>query len=169
MPDDGLTPRERAAVVEICRPLRGAAKRVVLHWTAGHYDPTSSDCDHYHLIVSRSGIHRKPRAPGTWPQHVRGLNTGSVGIAMACCSGALGPQAWGKCPPTPELWARLLDAAATAAATLHLTSSDVTTHCDITNPEQRGKWDIAVLPFTTERPVVLARRFVHERLSAAPR
>lgn len=164
MTNDCLTPKEREAVAAACRPFAAAAKRVVIHWTAGTYEPTTDDCRHYHLIVSPTGIHRVPHAPGRWPQHVRNLNTGSIGIAMACCHGALGPAAWGRFPPTVDLWTRTLDAASVAVETCGLTSSDVLTHCDITNPPQRGKWDVSDLPFTTEKPLTLARRYVHHKL-----
>lgn len=66
-------------------------KRIILHWTAGAYQPNSTDFEHYHYLVTGDGLVVKGKYKpednkncndGKYAAHTGGGNTGSIGIAM---------------------------------------------------------------------------------------
>ena len=66
-------------------------KRIILHWTAGAYQPNSTDYEHYHYLVTGDGLVVKGKYKpednkncndGKYAAHTGGGNTGSIGIAM---------------------------------------------------------------------------------------
>lgn len=66
-------------------------KRIILHWTAGVYQPNSTDFEHYHYLVTGDGLivngkykpeDNKNCNDGKYAAHTGGGNTGSIGIAM---------------------------------------------------------------------------------------
>jgi len=66
-------------------------KRIILHWTAGAYNPNTTDFEHYHYLVTGAGEVKKGNyspednldcTDGKYAAHTGGGNTGSIGIAM---------------------------------------------------------------------------------------
>ena len=66
-------------------------KRIIIHWTAGTYQPNNIDFEHYHYLVNADGLVIKGKyAPednkncydGKYAQHTGDGNTDSIGIAM---------------------------------------------------------------------------------------
>lgn len=66
-------------------------KRIIIHWTAGTYQPNQTDFEHYHYLVTGDGLVIKGKYTpednencydGKYAQHTGGGNTGSIGIAM---------------------------------------------------------------------------------------
>lgn len=66
-------------------------KRIIIHWTAGGYVPTSYEKERYHYLIDSIGkIYQgrfKPEAnlnciEGMYAAHTGGGNTGSIGVSM---------------------------------------------------------------------------------------
>lgn len=66
-------------------------KRIIIHWTAGGYQPNNTDYEHYHYMVNSDGLVFEGKylpednencQDGKYAQHTGGGNTGSIGIAM---------------------------------------------------------------------------------------
>lgn len=69
-------------------------KRIILHWTAGSYQPNHTDFEHYHYLVNGQGLviegKYKPEdnldcTDGKYAQHTGGGNTGSIGVSIVVC------------------------------------------------------------------------------------
>lgn len=136
-------------------------KRVIMHWTAGTYNVSALDKEHYHFIVSGDGV----VVPGKWPvsanenpvkgkyaAHTLNCNTGSIGISMACMAGAEENKTNGKYPMTDVQFEAMCERVATLCFNYHIpiTPKTVLSHAEVqTNLgiKQRGKWDFTVLPF----------------------
>lgn len=138
-------------------PAGRLVERVIVHWTAGAHMPSVLDKAHYHFLVTGHGeVVRGIRGPGLYLPHTRGLNTGSVGLAICAMAGAVQqPAKSGPYPITRVQWERCAQAAAEIlhAYKLPLTESTLLTHSEVTGVYgilQRGKWDINVLPFARE-------------------
>ena len=140
-------------------------QRVVWHWTAGGHTANASDKRHYHFIIEGNGTvvagnhppeanaHiANPKDGSTYAAHTRGLNTGSIGIALAAMRGAQErPFSAGPSPITEAQ----LDALARLTARLctqygiPLQRDTVLTHAEVQPTlkiAQRGKWDICWVP-----------------------
>lgn len=66
-------------------------KRIIIHWTAGTYQPNDIEFEHYHYLVNGDGLIVKGKHrpednencyDGSYAAHTGGGNTGSIGIAM---------------------------------------------------------------------------------------
>lgn len=66
-------------------------KRIIIHWTAGSYQPNTTDYEHYHYLINGDGLvingKYKPEDnlncyDGKYAAHTGGGNTGSIGVAM---------------------------------------------------------------------------------------
>jgi len=133
--------------------------RIILHHTGGPHRPTGDDLRAYHRIIDGAGqVHSgrfpiEANAPGrmrgaAYAAHCRGLNTGSIGVAIACMGGAnwANPRA-GKWFPTPAQVSALYDEAARLALRYGIpcTPKAILTHAEV-QPRlgiaQRNKWDI---------------------------
>lgn len=138
-------------------------QRVILHWTAGAHKATDFDRLHYHLLIEGDGalvrgipsiaLNSLPKAKAGYAAHTLNCNTGSIGVSMCAMAGALErPFSAGSQPLTKAQW----DAASTAVAELcrrysiPVGSKTVLSHAEVQanlGIKQRGKWDIAKLPF----------------------
>lgn len=65
-------------------------QRIILHWSAGAYDPNATDLEHYHFVIDKDGVVKpgkyKPEDnlncyDGKYAAHTGGGNTGSIGVA----------------------------------------------------------------------------------------
>jgi hypothetical protein len=132
---------------------RGDVRRIIIHWTAGVRYPTPFDRLHYHFLVDHDGrITRGIRPPGKYLPHTRGLNTGSIGVALCGMAGAVSaPFHPGRYPLVPAQYAA-------AARLIHVlmerydlvtTEKTCLVHADvgrIYGKPQRGKWDVCCWP-----------------------
>ena len=140
-------------------------QRIVWHWSGGGHTANPSDKRHYHFIIEGDGAivegnHppeanariSNPQDGSTYAAHTRGLNTGSIGIALAAMRGAQErPFSAGPSPITEAQ----LDALARLTARLctqygiPLQRDTVLTHAEVQptlKVAQRGKWDIKWVP-----------------------
>ena len=143
-------------------------KRIIWHWTAGGHKANATDRRHYHIIIEGDGNVVKGNSPiianahisnpndgNTYAAHTRGLNTDSIGVALAAMRGA--KESPFTAGPSPITHAQV-DAMVRVTADLckeygiAVTDQTVLSHAEV-QPRlgiaQRGKWDIAWLPGMT--------------------
>lgn len=138
-----------------------ALKRVIAHWAVTKYKATDLALQHYHFVVEGDGNvvagKFKPEAnikpvSGKYAAHTLNCNTGSIGISCAAMHGAKSPKEPGPYPVTEVQF----DAMCRKIAELcdkydiDVTPKTVLSHAEVEanlGKKQRGKWDIAVLPF----------------------
>jgi N-acetyl-anhydromuramyl-L-alanine amidase AmpD len=135
-------------------------KRIILHWTAGTNTASALDKRHYHYIIQGDGSivegifgpEDNISTATPYAAHTRGMNTGSIGVALAAMHGATErPFNAGKYPITAKqvdalvgLISRLCDQYGIA-----VTPQTVLTHAEVEGTlgaKQRGKWDVTWLP-----------------------
>lgn len=140
-------------------------KRIIWHWTAGAGKASATDKRHYHFIVESDGTvvagNHPPEANArivnpndgsTYAAHTRGLNTGSIGIAVAAMRGAKErPFDPGSSPITPAQVKALVKLSAEICHKYKIPVARDTTlsHAEVQptlGVAQRGKWDISWLP-----------------------
>lgn len=137
--------------------------RVIVHWTAGSYEVSQTDKEHYHFIVGGDLVWIKgdysikanvstSDADG-YAAHTKSFNTKSIGIAAACMAGAIeSPFNPGKYPLLKDQWLALAGGAAylckkygiPVSPTTVLQHGEVQKNCGV---QQDGKWDINKLPW----------------------
>lgn len=138
-------------------------KRIHVHWTAGGYIASSLDREHYHFLVEGDtdiirGHHLvtaniPPLREGKYAAHTYHANAYSIGIGICAMNGATSnPLAFGRAPIKKEQWDKTIELIAALARHYNIPVTDKTilTHAEVQpnlNIRQRGKWDIAVLPF----------------------
>lgn len=163
-------------------------RRVVAHWTAGGHKASEVDRQHYHCIVEGDGtlvkgdhdiIDNVDTADGDYAAHTRACNTQVIGVSMACMFNAVErPYDPGPYPMTREQWDRMILVLADLCLFygIPVTPHTVLSHAEVQGTlkiVQRGKWDIAVIPFDHTRPVGAAlcgdrmRREVQAAIGAA--
>ena len=137
-------------------------KRIICHWTAGSYQPSDNDLDHYHILIDGKGkVHRghhsikqnHHKAHGGYAAHTYGLNTDSIGVAVCCMGGAQGKHDLGRYPLKKVQWETLARVVAELclAYDLEPTERQVLQHGDVHRVfgiDQWGKWDINYLPWS---------------------
>lgn len=161
--------------------------RVIIHWTAGSYEISKTDREHYHYIVGYEngklqvvqGDYSIKANVSTsdgdgYAAHVNQFNTGSIGIAAACMAGAIeNPFNPGAYPLTQEQWLILAVGAAALCNKykIEVTPQTVLQHGEVEKNcgvPQKGKWDICKLPWqpswTTEQVGIDFRTKVMQRL-----
>lgn len=156
-----------------------AMRRIVLHWTAGAYKASNSDKSHYHFCVEDDGtivrgyktiLDNVSTSDQVYAMHTRGLNTGSIGIAVCCMFQATEtPFKPGPYPMTKKQAEVLCLVAADLCEFYNLSPSKdvVLGHGEVEDTlgvQQAGKWDPMVLPWDTK---VDAGEWFRTRIKAA--
>lgn len=151
-------------------------KAIVAHWTAGSHTVSSTDKEHYHIIVSGKGEIVKgdhdiadnvSTGDGDYAAHTKNFNTGVIGVSVACMAGAIeNPFDPGKYPMTRVQWDTLMMVMANLAAfyKIPVKLDSVLTHAEVQpnlGIKQNGKWDITRLPFD---PTVKGAKPVGDRM-----
>jgi hypothetical protein len=141
---------------------RSPMKRIITHWTAGAYEASDNDQEHYHILVEGDGSlvrgeHSIPdnvnTGDGDYAAHTRGCNTGSIGVAVCCMAGAIqSPFRPGRFPMRPEQYDVLATVVADLceAYSIPVTPKTVLGHGEvqrILGIPQSGKWDPMTLPW----------------------
>lgn len=152
-------------------------RRIVLHWTFGRHTANASDLKHYHEVIESDGERIRGNFPpssnvpplkgGAYAAHTRGINSHSVGLAVAAMAGAREvPFTAGMFPITVKQVEALCDAVVEYSLRygIPITRETVLTHAEVQptlgNP-QSGKWDITWLPGMTATgdPIEVGDRF----------
>lgn len=136
-------------------------KRIILHWTAGAYQPNTTDFEHYHYLINGQGLviegKYKPEdnvncTDGKYAAHTGGGNTGSIGIAMCCMHGFRNRMNVGQYPMTKAQFERCCKKVAELSKVYNIpiTPQTVMTHYEFgkKNPKtsSAGKIDIIYIP-----------------------
>lgn len=136
-------------------------KRIILHWTAGSYQPNHTDFEHYHYLVNGQGLviegKYKPEdnldcTDGKYAQHTGGGNTGSIGVSMCGMLGFKNRANVGQYPLTKAQVERCFKLVAELCKkyNIAITPQTVLTHYEFgkSHPKTKsaGKIDIVYLP-----------------------
>lgn len=137
-------------------------KRVIVHWTAGTHKAANIDRDHYHILIEGDGTlvrgthsikDNESTSDGNYAAHTLNCNAQSIAVSLCGMMGAKErPFVPGPQPITAKEWevlpavlAQLCKAYSIAVSpTTLLSHAEVQTNLGI---KQKGKWDIAILPF----------------------
>jgi len=140
-------------------------QRIIVHWTAGGSNPSSNDLSHYHILIDSSGKVFKGtpsiklnsgsvKKGSGYAAHTLNCNSGSIGVSLCGMLGATeNPLYAGKYPITEEQWNDVLPVVLAELCQFYnipIISKTVLTHAEVQGNlsiTQRGKWDIAWLPF----------------------
>lgn len=145
-------------------------QRIILHWNAGSYTASYLDQEHYHFLIEHDerfpeivrGHHSimaniPPLREGKYAAHTYRANSYAVGVAICGMKGAKDrPLRAGKYPITKEQWELTVQLIAEMVVHfgLKVDGKTILTHAEVTanlGIKQRGKWDIAFLPFWKRR------------------
>jgi len=135
--------------------------RIIAHWTAGSYNVSAVDKQHYHFVYDGDGNEvagkHKPEdnisaADEIYGAHTRSLNTGSIGVSVACMAGAQEGRTNGRFPMTEKQFDAMCKGIARLCKQYNIpvTPRTVLSHAEVQptlGVRQRGKWDFTVLPF----------------------
>ena len=148
-----------SAWMPACPTGPGGILRLIVHWTGGAGSPETESLAHYHYCIDRVGLPRRGDHPVTdnlsiatddYAAHTRGLNAGSIGLALCGMAGAVpDPFAPGRFPLTLVQWQAALIAAADLCVAYQIIPAPKTLlmHCEVEaalGVPQAGKWDISV-------------------------
>ncbi|KQQ38712.1 N-acetylmuramoyl-L-alanine amidase [Rhizobium sp. Leaf306] len=138
---------------------------IVFHWTAGQNKASDLDRSHYHVLIEGDGKHVRgvpsidlnslPKAKSGYAAHTLNCNTGFIGVSLCGMAGAIEiPFSAGKQPITRVQWDELANVLAQLCKRygIKVSRKTVLSHAEVqTNLgiKQKGKWDIARLPFDT--------------------
>ena len=146
--------------METCKEYK-KLKRIILHWSAGRYYPTSFEKKYYHYLVDKEGnIHTGNYLPednldctdGKYAQHTGGGNTGSIGVCMCGMYGFKNSKDAGGFPITKTQFESCMNFCAKLCKkySIKVCPSNVMTHYEFgqANPKSTsfGKIDIVYLP-----------------------
>ena len=175
------TGRAAPAVIPLDWLPRARPERVICHWTGGAYDASDLDRQHYHFLIEGDGSVRRGRHPisandrpirGDYAPHVRGKNTGSIGVAVCCMAGARErPFDPGRFPMRREQWRRMAAVVAQLCAHYGIAVSPQTVlgHGEVEHRlqvPQRAKWDPLALPWRTDLDLHAAGERFREEVRA---
>lgn len=135
--------------------------RVIAHWAVTKYKCDDVSRDHYHFIYEGDGTEiegrKKPEdnlstGDGVYAAHTLGCNTGSIGVSCAAMFGATSVDAYGAYPITEVQFEAMCKGIARLCKKygIPVTPRTVLSHAEVQpvlGIPQKGKWDIAVLPF----------------------
>lgn len=136
-------------------------KRIINHWTGGTYKVTELDKQHYHVIIDGDGEWHKGNhtieanentKDGDYAAHTLNCNQDSIGVSVACMAGAVQGKSNGDYPLKEVQWDEMIrqNARFCIKYGIPVTGQTVLTHAEVQKNlkiRQRGKWDIAILPF----------------------
>ena len=138
---------------------------IVFHWTAGQNKASDLDRSHYHVLIEGDGKHVRgvpsidlnslPEKKPGYAAHTLNCNTGFIGVSLCGMAGAVEiPFSAGKQPITRVQWDELANVLAQLCKRygIKVSRKTVLSHAEVqTNLgiKQKGKWDIARLPFDT--------------------
>ena len=84
---------------------------IIVHWTAGNHSASTTDRQHYHILIEGDGklvrgnpsiaLNSLPRAQPGSAAHTLNSNTGWIGVSLCCMAGAVeSPFNAGRAPMT---------------------------------------------------------------------
>lgn len=153
-------------------------QRLINHWTAGTYEASRSEREHYHFLIEGDGTIIKGLLPisanestadGEYAAHTFRCNKGSIGVSLCCMLNAKEiPFRSGKYPMTKIQWDVMvkLNAKLCKQYRIAVTPTTVLSHAEVQKNlriPQNGKWDFSRLSFD---PSVIGARACGDKLRA---
>ena len=133
--------------------------KIIIHWTAGTYQPNTTDLEHYHFLIDGEGKkHNGKYKPednencndGKYAAHTGGGNTGAIGVSMCAMAGFNSAASCGNYPITPVQLEACFKLCAELCKKYNIPVENVWTHYEfgINHPDttSHGKIDIIYLP-----------------------
>lgn len=133
--------------------------KITIHWTAGTYQPNTTDLEHYHFLIDGEGKkHNGKYKPednencndGKYAAHTGGGNTGAIGVSMCAMAGFKPAASCGNYPITPVQLEACFKLCAELCKKYNIPVENVWTHYEfgINHPDttSHGKIDIIYLP-----------------------
>lgn len=133
--------------------------KIIIHWTAGTYQPNTTDLEHYHFLIDGEGKkHNGKFKPednencndGKYAAHTGGGNTGAIGVSMCAMAGFNSAASCGNYPITPVQLEACFKLCAELCKKYNIPVENVMTHYEfgINHPDttSHGKIDIIYLP-----------------------
>ena len=133
--------------------------KIIIHWTAGTYQPNTTDLEHYHFLIDGEGKkHNGKYKPednencndGKYAAHTGGGNTGAIGVSMCAMAGFNSAASCGNYPITPVQLEACFKLCAELCKKYNIPVENVWTHYEFEiNPPDttsHGKIDIIYLP-----------------------
>ena len=154
-------------------------KRVIIHWTAGTYQPNATDLQHYHYLIDSMGVvyngNFRPEdnencTDGRYAQHTGGGNTGSIGVSMCGMCGFHSSKDVGKYPLTKKQCEATFKLCAELCKKygIQVTKQTVMTHYEFgkshPNTSSAGKIDIIYLPPYPEQTADKIGDFIRNKI-----
>jgi hypothetical protein len=154
-------------------------QRIIVHWTAGGPKASADDREHYHLLLeddatlvrgTKSILDNVSAADGVYAGHTLGCNTQSIGVSLCGMRAAVeSPFRAGTAPITRAQWDALPGVLADLCRrySIPVTPQTVLSHAEVQATlgiRQKGKWDIARLPF---EPSLVGARAIGDRFRSA--
>jgi len=137
----------------------GKLTKIVVHWSAGTYKPSSFEYEYYHYMIDNKGKIFTGRfsckdnidcTDGKYARHTGGGNTGAIGVSMLGMYGFKNFKNAGKYPLTKKQCEATFCAVAGLCKKYGIDPANVITHYEFgkTHPdsESAGKIDIIYLP-----------------------
>lgn len=133
--------------------------KIIIHWTAGTYQPNTTDLEHYHFLIDGEGKkHNGKFKPednencndGKYAAHTGGGNTGAIGVSMCAMAGFNSAASCGNYPITPVQLEACFKLCAELCKKYNIPVENVWTHYEFgkNHPDttSHGKIDIIYLP-----------------------
>ena len=133
--------------------------KIIIHWTAGTYQPNTTDLEHYHFLIDGEGKkHNGEYKPednencndGKYAAHTGGGNTCAIGVSMCAMAGFKSAADCGNYPITPVQLEACFKLCAELCKKYNIPVENVWTHYEfgINHPDttSHGKIDIIYLP-----------------------
>ncbi len=132
-------------------------RRIIIHWTAGEYNPNSCDLHHYHFLINNLGnVLKGTHSPkdniccndGIYAAHTKQGNTGSIGIAMCGMYGFKNSEYVGDFPLTKIQCEACFEYCAKLMKKYGIPIDKIYTHYEFNKMKniKTGKIDIVHLP-----------------------
>ena len=160
-------------------------KRIIVHWSAGVYNPNHLDYTHYHVMITGDGLTVEGKFPisanevcktdskgnALYAAHTGGGNTGSIGFAYCAMAGYKNPKNIGSYPIKPaQLEAGFLKLAQLCKQyNIPITRETLLTHYEFGKAHPKttssGKIDITYLPSYPEVPAADVGDFIRAKVA----
>ena len=157
-------------------------KRVICHWSEGHYTANSTDLEHYHILIQGDGSviggdhlisDNVDVADDNYAAHTKGSNTASIGVAICAMVGCNEqPFRPGGEPMKESQWDTMVQVVAELCKfyDIPVTPTTVLGHGEVQNNlgiQQLGKWDPMVWPWDVSVSRAEVGRALRRQVSAA--
>lgn len=154
-------------------------KRIIIHWTAGTYNPTNHEKECYHFLIDDKGEKHngffKPEDNENcndrkYAAHTGGGNTGSIGVAVCAMAGYKSPKVVGEYPILKKQIESTMKFCAELCKkyNIPITEDTVLTHYEFgkkhSNTKSAGKPDINYLPPYPHVPANEIGNFIRQKI-----